>query len=343
MPFPTINALPSPPDRGMDAAAFAAAADLFLDAFPGLVTDLNAFATAMVNYALQTFKVTSATNLAIGTGAKTFAAQVGAVFQPGHFAVATSRGTPANFMIGQVTAYNAGTGSLTISVTNTSGAGSFSDWDITLTVGQGASLDSPAFTGLPTAPTAVVGTNTTQLATTAYVRAAVAALVNSAPGTLDQLNELATAIGNDPNFAVTIAAQFAALGAMSTRAKAVVAELFAWTADKGLTADVVGGAFAQQALAYATTLAWDWQGGFYRGQVSCTGNVTIATPTNIRAGETRIIGLQGNDATARTVSFSSAYKGALPVITDMTSTKPYRLVIFADTGANLSVDAKALV
>ena len=126
------------------------------------------------------------------------------------------------------------------------------------------------------------------------------------------------------------------------RAKAVAAELFAWTVDKGLTADQVGAAFAQQALAYAATLSWDWQGGFYRGPVECSGNVTIGTPTNIRAGETRIITLKGDSVTPRTVAFSSAYKGAVPTITDMTATKPYRLTIFADTPTELSVDAKAL-
>lgn len=67
-----------------------------------------------------------------------------------------------------------------------------------------ALLNSPAFTGVPTAPTAAQGTNTTQLATTAFVQAAIAALVNAAPGALDTLNELAAALGNDPNFATTV-------------------------------------------------------------------------------------------------------------------------------------------
>ncbi len=67
-----------------------------------------------------------------------------------------------------------------------------------------APLASPALTGTPTAPTAVAGTNTTQVATTAFVRAAISALVNSSPAALDTLNELATALGNDPNFATTM-------------------------------------------------------------------------------------------------------------------------------------------
>lgn len=67
-----------------------------------------------------------------------------------------------------------------------------------------AKLDSPNFTGKPTAPTADQSSNDTQLATTAFVRSAIAALVDSSPGALDTLNELAAALGNDPNFATTM-------------------------------------------------------------------------------------------------------------------------------------------
>ncbi|MFK5744557.1 tail fiber protein [Escherichia coli] len=67
-----------------------------------------------------------------------------------------------------------------------------------------APLASPALTGIPTAPTAAQGTNNTQIATTAYVRAAISALIGSSPEALDTLNELAAALGNDPNFATTM-------------------------------------------------------------------------------------------------------------------------------------------
>lgn len=77
-----------------------------------------------------------------------------------------------------------------------------------------APLTSPALTGTPTAPTAAAGTNTTQIATTAFVAAATAALVDSAPGTLDTLNELAAALGDDANFATTLSGQ---IGALDTR------------------------------------------------------------------------------------------------------------------------------
>lgn len=95
----------------------------------------------------------------------------------------------AGLVVGGVTSVAGRTGAVTLAVADVSGA---------------APLASPALTGTPTAPTATVGTNTSQLATTAFVAAALANLIGTAPTTLDTLNELAAALGNDPNFATTI-------------------------------------------------------------------------------------------------------------------------------------------
>ena len=73
-----------------------------------------------------------------------------------------------------------------------------------------APLASPALTGVPTAPTAAANTNTTQVATTAYVQTEINDLVASAPGALDTLNELATALGNDAAFSTTVTTALAA-------------------------------------------------------------------------------------------------------------------------------------
>lgn len=67
-----------------------------------------------------------------------------------------------------------------------------------------APLNSPAFTGNPTANTQITSDNTTKLATTAFVQAVLSSLIDAAPGALDTLNELAAAIGDDPNFAATV-------------------------------------------------------------------------------------------------------------------------------------------
>ena len=70
-----------------------------------------------------------------------------------------------------VTSFNTRTGAVTLTTADVTGAG-------------GAVLASPAFTGVPTAPTATAGTNSTQLATTAFVTAALAA----SPGGVTSFN-----------------------------------------------------------------------------------------------------------------------------------------------------------
>ncbi|EOM8697127.1 prophage tail fiber N-terminal domain-containing protein [Escherichia coli] len=67
-----------------------------------------------------------------------------------------------------------------------------------------APLDSPAFTGTPTTPTPPDEAAGLETANAAFVRKLLAALVGSSPEALDTLNELAAALGNDPNFATTV-------------------------------------------------------------------------------------------------------------------------------------------
>jgi hypothetical protein len=122
-------------------------------------------------------------------------------------------GSPTN---GQVPSYNSTTQKLQWS-TSASGGGAWgtitgtlsNQTDLQSALNLKANLASPTFTGIPLTPTAAGGTNTTQIASTAFVRSEVSALVNSAPSTLDTLNELATALGNDPNFATTMATNLA--------------------------------------------------------------------------------------------------------------------------------------
>ena len=70
-------------------------------------------------------------------------------------------------------------------------------------------IDSVDLRGQPTAVTAAAGTSTTQIASTGFVRQAVADLIASAPSVLDTLNELSAALGNDANFATTISTALA--------------------------------------------------------------------------------------------------------------------------------------
>ena len=71
------------------------------------------------------------------------------------------------------------------------------------TVGN-LSLSGSVLADGTTATTQSASDNSTKVATTAYADTAVANLVDSAPGTLNTLNELAAALGDDPNFATTV-------------------------------------------------------------------------------------------------------------------------------------------
>ena len=102
--------------------------------------------------------------------------------------------------------------SLTGVVTSTGNATAIADAALSIAKTNGlqtalnakAALASPALSGTPTAPTAAAATNTTQIATTAFVRAEVAALVGTAGETLDTLGEIATALGNDVSLSTTL-------------------------------------------------------------------------------------------------------------------------------------------
>ena len=94
---------------------------------------------------------------------------------------------------------NSASGSITISPEDGSGNAA-----VTFPRAGFATIASPTFTGTPAAPTASTGTNTTQIATTAFVQTEVTALVDSAPSTLNTLNELAAALGDDANFSTTV-------------------------------------------------------------------------------------------------------------------------------------------
>lgn len=81
---------------------------------------------------------------------------------------------------------------------------------------------SPTFTGTPAAPTAAPGTNTTQLATTGFVKAAIDAVLGGVSTAFDTLSEIATALGllapiASPTFTGTPAAPTAAPGTNTTQ------------------------------------------------------------------------------------------------------------------------------
>ncbi len=168
-------------------------------------------------------------------------------------------------------------------------------------MGDFAPLDSPDFVNTPKAPTAPPGTNSTQLANTAFVQAAIAALVASSPAALDTLNELAAAMGNDPNFAATITNSLsgkAALGALNVFTKGNVATEKVLPAVSGtVTLDLA-------------------DGNNFGGQL--TGNITLANPSNMVAGQSGILRIVNDAATPRTIAYGAFWKspsGVMPALT----------------------------
>ena len=94
-----------------------------------------------------------------------------------------------------------GTGNVVVNVSGASGqTGDLQRW----TNFSGTILAKVDSSGSMFTTTATAGTNTTQVATTAFVKTAIDNLIASAPGTLDTLDEIAQALNDDPNFYTTI-------------------------------------------------------------------------------------------------------------------------------------------
>lgn len=138
-----------------------------------------------------------------------------------------------------------------------------------------APLASPALTGTPTAPTAGRGTNSTQIATTAFVVQAITALINGAPGALDTLQELAKALGNDANFAATVTNALAGKVAKSgdtmtgrlTAPSVLVDDWFRALGDCGLLFEKYGGGWHMTDNEWIR--AYDGKNIYTTGKIRC--------------------------------------------------------------------------
>ena len=129
---------------------------------------------------------TSTTSAAIGAGSKTLTVQTGKLFVPGQPVMIARTSAPSTaWMAGNVTAYNSGTGALTVDVVWTNGTGTFSDWTVSLagpalpdvvrksgdTMSGNLTVPSLTVTGLLDwdATVLVINTNTTALKSRTYV------------------------------------------------------------------------------------------------------------------------------------------------------------------------------
>lgn len=132
MTVPTLSTPPAAPQRGTDLPPdYIIKADAMMTYIQGLPTELTAWIAAVALFVAGVdFNGNSTTSNTVGTGSKSFTADTGKLWQIGQFVIISNTATPANYMAGQVTAYNSGTGALTVNMTVTGGSGTFAAWSI---------------------------------------------------------------------------------------------------------------------------------------------------------------------------------------------------------------------
>jgi hypothetical protein len=129
-----------------------------------------------------------------------------------------------------------------------------------------AFTDAPTLTGVPLAPTAAAGTNTSQIATTQFVQSAIQGVVGAAPAALDTLNELAVALNNDASYASTITT---ALSLKAPLASPTFTGITTGTFSGPLTGNVTGNV-SGSAATFTGTLAGDVTGTQSTTAISAT-------------------------------------------------------------------------
>lgn len=199
----TITALPDAPSRSDAPATFITKADALLAAWPTFITETNATAAAMN---LNSTTDTSASSVAIGTGAKSFTVSAGKSFLGGMWLVIADAAAPStNSMVGQVTSYS-GT-SLVMNITAIIGSGTKSSWLISQSAQGGAAMgvnaDITQLTAINAASIPAVGLKTSAVPNTpllnGYIEWSIAAnALTAAVKTLAGTDPSAT----DPVFAV---------------------------------------------------------------------------------------------------------------------------------------------
>lgn len=94
---------------------------------------LSSYESATIALNAPGTSATSTTSVAIATGSKTITlAQTDKLFALGQTVSIAYTTTPTNRMIGEITAFNSGTGAMTVNVTRIDGSGTFAAWTVSL-------------------------------------------------------------------------------------------------------------------------------------------------------------------------------------------------------------------
>lgn len=139
----TITAAPTVPNP--NSATFAADAYPFTQWMAAIGPEIDAETARINTLGYGTYSATSATSLTVGTGSKSLTIEAGKSFAVGQPVVIASTAGPTNYMTGQVTSYNSGTGALVVNATAIGGSGTVAAWTISIAsivAGGGVSPDS---------------------------------------------------------------------------------------------------------------------------------------------------------------------------------------------------------
>ena len=169
-----------------------------------------------------------------------------------------------------------------------------SDTEVTVSsLGAKANLASPTFTGTPAAPTAAANTNTTQIATTAYVQGE---LTDMAPKAAPAFTGTATGVNLTLSGTLTVNGTTTTVATTNTTLTDNLIELNSGASSNANDSGILieRGSTGDNAI-----IAWDESAdkfivGTTTGTASSTGDITIATGTLVATVEGTATGLAGS-------------------------------------------------
>jgi hypothetical protein len=214
-------------------------------------------------------------------------------------------------------------------------------------VGTNELVPNINLSGVPTVDTASSGTNTPQIANTAFVQTAIANLVDSAPATLDTLNEIAAALGDDANFATTVTDTIS--GKVSKTGNETISGVKTFTVlPESTSVPATNNQLTNKLYVDTKFAAIGTQGATgaqgFTGATGVTGTqgftgATGVTGTQGFTGATGVTGAQGAQGTQGNPGYSIGVTGVL-ISNDNTDTTMYP-VFTSGTGASslLNIDS----